>query len=186
MVEARHIQDHTANSTVKHYWAYPDRILPCTKDAGTCAYLASVYHSHEISMLYTFILWAVIGGVLVLMLSLHYGKSVSRSSNIKTPLRRGLDSLGAFGRRWLLTEAPGRSFLGRVTRLQVAVLSALLGYLLVFSYVYPQTHVSSCKTNIPTVLLALPTRRGSLQSRGIQSSMQPGQVSEAGEIVSVH
>ncbi|TIA22219.1 hypothetical protein D6C80_01446 [Aureobasidium pullulans] len=135
MIEARHIQDHTANSTTKKYWAYPDRILPCTKDAGTCAYLDSVYHSHEISMLYTFILWAVLGGVLMFMLSLRYGKSVSRSSDIKTPLRRGLDSLGSLGRRWMLSEAPGRGVLGRVTLLQVTVLSALLGYLLIFSLV---------------------------------------------------
>ncbi|CAD0012294.1 unnamed protein product [Aureobasidium pullulans] len=135
MIEARHIQDHTANSTVKKYWAYPDRILPCTKDAGTCAYLDSVYHSHEISMLYTFILWAVLGGVLMFMLSLRYGKSVSRSSDIKTPLRRGLDSIGSLGRRWMLSESPGRGVLGRVTLLQVTVLSALLGYLLIFSLV---------------------------------------------------
>jgi hypothetical protein len=35
----------------------------------------------------------------------------------------------------MLAEAPGRGFLGRVTLLQVTVLSALLGYLLIFSYV---------------------------------------------------
>jgi hypothetical protein len=108
MLETRHIQELDANSTIKHYWGYADRILPCTKDAGTCAYLDS----------------------------LRYGKSVTRSSNIKTPLRRGLDSLGSLGRRWMLSEAPGRGFLGRVTLLQVTVLSALLGYLLIFSYVY--------------------------------------------------
>lgn len=137
MVEPRHIQDHTANSTVKHYWAYPDRIIPCTKDADTCAYLDSVYGSHVKSMLYTFILWGVLGGVLALMLSLRYAKSVSRSSEIKTPLRRGLDSIGTFGRRWLLPEAPVRWLFGRVTMLQVTVLSVLLGYLLVFSCVLP-------------------------------------------------
>jgi hypothetical protein len=60
---------------------------------------------------------------------------VTRSSDIKTPFRRGQDSLGSLGRRWMLCEAPGRGFLGRVTLLQVTVLSALLGYLLIFSYV---------------------------------------------------
>jgi len=135
MLETRHIQELDSDSTIKHYWGYADRILPCTKDAGTCAYLDSVYHAHQISMLYTFILWAVLGGALMFMLSLHYSKSVARSSDIKTPLRRGLDSLGSLGRRWMLPEAPGRGFLGRVTLLQVTVLSALLGYLLIFSYV---------------------------------------------------
>jgi hypothetical protein len=144
MLETRHIQELDSDSTIKHYWGYADRILPCTKDAGTCAYLDSVYHSHQISMLYTFILWAVLGGVLMLMLSLHYGKSVTRSSDIKTPFRRGIDSLGSLGRCWMLSEAPGRGFLGRVTLLQVTVLSALLGYLLIFSYVErEQAHLVS-------------------------------------------
>lgn len=135
MIEARHIQDHTSGSKTKHYWAYPDRIVPCTKDAGTCAYLDSVYGSHVKSMLYTFILWAVIGVVLALMLSIRYGKSTSHSTGIKTPLRRGLDSLGALGRRWLLPESPMRWLFGQVTMLQVTVFLMLLGYLAVFSYV---------------------------------------------------
>ena len=133
MLGPRHIQSVESNSTVKHYWAYPERVLPCTSDAGTCAYLDAVYNSHVRSMLYTFILWAVIAGVLAFMFSLRHMKSASRRSEIKTPLGRGIDAFGAFGRRWMLAESPLRWLFGRVTILQVTVLSALLGYLLVFS-----------------------------------------------------
>lgn len=130
----RHIQDHNeANTTTKHYWAYPSRTLPCTSDAGTCEYLAAVYGMHETSMLYTFILWAVIGGCLAFCFWLHYAKTIARKASIQTPLKRGLGAIGAFGRRWLLPESPGRWFFGRVTMLQVAILLTLSAYLLIFS-----------------------------------------------------
>lgn len=166
MLETRHIQELDSNSTIEHYWGYADRILPCTKDAGTCAYLDSVYHAHQISMLYTFILWAVLGGALLFMLSLRYGKSVAHSSNIRTPLRRGLDSLGSLGRRWMLPEAPGRGVLGRVTLLQVTVLSALLGYLLIFSYV-SQLFVLSMQADSKTASSVSLTRPGSRLPKSI-------------------
>lgn len=134
LVSRAHIQDHNAaNTTIKHYWAYPDRNMPCTNDKGTCEYLEAVYSMHETSMLYTFIMWAVFGGCLAFCFWLHYVKSITRRSNIQTPLKRGLGAIGAWGKRWLLPESPGRWFFGRVTMLQVAVLLTLSAYLLIFS-----------------------------------------------------
>jgi hypothetical protein len=65
-VSKRHIADAaTSNSTIQPHWGYVVRILPCTNDAGSCEYLDAVYWMHDISMLYTFILWAAIGFVLI-------------------------------------------------------------------------------------------------------------------------
>lgn len=141
MLESRHIQDHNeANTTEIHYWAYPDRVLPCTSDKGTCAYLDAVYWMHKTSMLYTFIMWAVFGGCLLFCLWLRYAKSMSRKSDIQTPVKRAVGAIGALGRRWSLPESPGRWFFGRVTMLQVAVLLTLSAYLLIFSYVHTMLH----------------------------------------------
>lgn len=138
MLESRHLQGHgDANSTIVHYWAYPDRVLPCTSGTGTCDYLSAVYWMHTVSMLYTFIMWGVFLGILASLLWLRfvYTKDISRHSEIKTPVKRGLEAIGALGRRYLLPESPGRWFFGRVTMLQVAVLLTLSGYLLIFSLV---------------------------------------------------
>ncbi|KAL1306497.1 hypothetical protein AAFC00_005192 [Neodothiora populina] len=137
MLEPRaHIQTHgEANTTEIHYWAYPSRVLPCTSGQGTCEYLDAVYWMHTTSMLYTFIMWAVFGGILVFCFWLRYAKTISQRSHIQTPLRRGLGALRALGRRWLLPESAGRWLFGRVTMLQVAILLTLSAYLLIFSLV---------------------------------------------------
>lgn len=160
MLETRHIQMYgEANTTIKHYWGYPNRVLPCTSDKGTCEYLDAVYGMHETSMLYTFILWAVLGAVLILLFFIHHSTTLHRSVDIQTPLHRGINAIGAFGRRWLLPEAPGRWFFGRVTMLQVAVLLILSAYLLIFSYV--GRYIKSRFTHLTTSdSLVLSTRPG--------------------------
>lgn len=141
----RHIADPASNEsyTVAH-WGYVVRTLPCTNDAGSCEYLDAVYWMHDVSMLYTFILWAVIGGVLVTIVALRLLKPrAGKSKSVK-----GLEDQVALGgdgvfyrswrgiqssmRRWLLPESFVGVF-GHVTRLQVLVLAILLGYLLIFS-----------------------------------------------------
>ena len=43
LLKRQHIQSHgEANTTTQKYWGYPERILPCTKDVGTCEYLEAV------------------------------------------------------------------------------------------------------------------------------------------------
>lgn len=132
-VLARHIQDHNeANTTLKYYWGYASRVLPCTKDAGTCEYLDAVYGMHETSMLYTFILWAVIGGMLLIWAALRF-----RRMEVASQGRGGfIDDLCSHAealKRSLLPDAPMQCLFGRVSRLQAVVLAVMLGYLLVFS-----------------------------------------------------
>lgn len=129
----RHIQDHNeANTTLEYYWGYASRVLPCTKDAGTCEYLDAVYGMHETSMLYTFIMWAVIGGVLLIWGAAHF-----RRMGVASQGRGGfIDDLGGqIGalKRSLLPDTPLRWLFGRISRLQVVVLAVILAYLLIFS-----------------------------------------------------
>ena len=129
---APHIQTHgEAGTHLKHYWAYADRVLPCKSDKGTCEYLDAVYWMHDVSMLYTFILWAVLGGAIALFVLIRYIRSVVRTAESSSGPKfaaRAYGAVSAWGRRWFLPEV-----VQGVTRLQVTVLAVLAGYLLVFS-----------------------------------------------------
>ncbi|KAK3934540.1 ferric reductase transmembrane component 3 [Diplogelasinospora grovesii] len=61
---ARMIQNFTGETNLEHHWGYADRVVPCKNDAGSCAYLDSVYNSHDLGMLCSGIFWATIGGIL--------------------------------------------------------------------------------------------------------------------------
>lgn len=83
----RHIADPaTSNSTIQSHWGYVERILPCTNDAGSCEYLDAVYWMHDVSMLYTFILWAAVGFVLVFIATLRVKPPSILSKHISTNL----------------------------------------------------------------------------------------------------
>ncbi|ESZ92083.1 hypothetical protein SBOR_7540 [Sclerotinia borealis F-4128] len=145
-IEARHIQEADNASTLEPHWGYVDRILPCTSDAGSCEYLDVDYHSHDLSMLYTFILWAVIGGLLVILITLRFIKpsgqtttqirdsEIQSSAGISSWYYRAWRGTIATLRRYLLPETFVK-FFGHVTRLQVLILAILLGYLLIFTLV---------------------------------------------------
>jgi ferric-chelate reductase len=140
----RHIQNESEAAALIEHWGYPSRSFPCTNDAGSCEYLDGVYWMHDVSMLYTFIMWAVIGGLVVIWLisralSPKRRKNVSQNGSENqignTPQRsiyRGWRAISASLRRRLLPEFRVRYF-GHVTRLQVVILIVLLAYLLVFS-----------------------------------------------------
>jgi len=133
-VHPRHIQDHNqANATKEHHWAYASRILPCTSGEGTCAYLDGVYWMHDVSMLYTFITCGVLLAIAVVWVTLRGWRMGGPAQRVGGVVDHVCDSLSRAKRRWLLTDAPLSSVFGRVTRLQVAILTTLLGYLLVFS-----------------------------------------------------
>ncbi|KAF7905351.1 uncharacterized protein EAF01_005872 [Botrytis porri] len=145
-IEARHIQMADDTSTMEPHWGYLARVLPCTNDATSCEYLDAVYHIHDISMLYTFILWAVIGGILIILTTLHFIKpsgtasTKARDSEIQSSVgnsswyyRAWRGTTAAF-RRYLLPECFIK-FFGHVTRLQVLILAIILGYLLIFTFV---------------------------------------------------
>lgn len=145
-----HIQNFSdANaSNLQPHWGYADRILPCTNDAGSCEYLDVVYHSHDLSMLYTGIFWASILAILLLwgigrrlLPSRPAVELLSSPANLEAgesreyggvrKLRRTLSSL----RRRLFLQDFSPSLLGHVTRLQVAILLILSAYLLVLSFI---------------------------------------------------
>jgi hypothetical protein len=58
---ARYIQDFIDANALEPHQDYADRVVPCKNDAGSCQYLDVVYHSHDLGMLYSGIIWATIG-----------------------------------------------------------------------------------------------------------------------------
>jgi hypothetical protein len=142
----RHIQNASEAAYLIDYWGYAQRSYPCTNDAGSCEYLDGVYWMHTMSMLYTFIMWAVFGGIIVGLIVLRAVRPSRQagSRKIETEAQRVMSrdglwtriwgAISAFNRRWLLPEAVVLpSVFGRVTRLQILTLASLLVYLLIFS-----------------------------------------------------
>ncbi|PTB64960.1 hypothetical protein BBK36DRAFT_1177949 [Trichoderma citrinoviride] len=115
-------------SQIEPHWGYADRALPCTNDKGSCEYLDLVYSAHDLSMIYAGILWATIGGILVLW-------TVHRRLRFKesTSARFGRTARAAI-QRYLLPESI-LSVFGRATRLQVVILLSLIGNIIIWSFV---------------------------------------------------
>ncbi|OAG06212.1 uncharacterized protein CC84DRAFT_1119948 [Paraphaeosphaeria sporulosa] len=147
MLAARHIQDMSSASAVEYHWGYADRVVPCANDAGSCKYLDVVYAAHDLGMYYTGIIWATIGGILILWaIGRHFLRS--HPSGVALPnqfageevnqrpstLQRFTAAAPAYARRHLLPDA-SRAIFGRVTRTQVLTLITLVGYLTVWSFV---------------------------------------------------
>lgn len=146
VVLPRHIQNFSEGGMLVYHWGYADRQMPCTVDAGSCAYLDVVYDTHDRGMYYTGIFWATIGAILVLWaIGRHFMRS--QPSGIQLPVEAGEGvkehisawtrfqaAAPAYARRWLLPDA-ARPIFGRVTRTQVLTLLILCGYLIVFSFV---------------------------------------------------
>jgi len=146
LVDRAHIQNFSDAASLEPHWGYAFRVVPCANDAGSCEYLDSVYWSHDVSMLYSFILWAAIGGILfVWCLGRHF--IPSRRSDVtalqeegerptvrQTALYRLTRSVKVSARHCLLPESMVSIF-GRTTRLQILVLAILAGYLLIFSFI---------------------------------------------------
>ncbi|KAJ6442306.1 hypothetical protein O9K51_05862 [Purpureocillium lavendulum] len=136
----RHIQDHNAGDETQPHWGYPDRIVPCKNDPGSCTYLDVVYAAHDVGMLYMGVLWATLGGILLVWF---LARRISQPAVHPAPappkqtpsapgkVRR---TVAAYTRRYLLPDANHFVF-GRTTRLQVLILALLSGYLLLWSFV---------------------------------------------------
>lgn len=144
-VARAHIQNYTDASSLEPHWGYVDRVVPCTNDAGSCAYLDLVYGSHDRSMLYSGILWCTIAGILFLwtvgrklwpaqradeVIDVD-GQMTSVGAGGASRLRR---TIAAGTRSYLLPES-ARAVFGRTTRLQVLILAILSGYLLIWTFV---------------------------------------------------
>lgn len=142
---AHHMDIPDSGPGVAHHWGYYNRQLPCTTDKGKCDYLDTVYHSHDLSILYSAILWGVILGVLVLC-ALRRLIRVRRTSHPcpqdadtgKNPpqsfIYRCQQSLkSAYHRHLLRGWLP--SIFGHTTGFNILVLLILIAYLAIFSFV---------------------------------------------------
>lgn len=132
-LHARHIQDHSGNTTELEYWGYASRIVPCANDEGTCEYLAAVYWMHKVSMLYTFIMWGVLLGIAAVWLIYRGWRMGGPSQSMDSWVDRLGDRVGHLKRRYLIQDSPIKRIFGRVSRLQVAILAILSVYLTIFS-----------------------------------------------------
>ncbi|KAK2612676.1 hypothetical protein QQS21_001293 [Conoideocrella luteorostrata] len=139
MLEPRHIQNHSEGGDVQLHWGYPDRIVPCKNDAGSCTYLDVVYLAHDLGMLYMGILWATIFAVLLIWALV---RRASRPA-VQGTLQDSRSNQGAFNKLRKTTAAASRRFLlsdanhflfGRTTRFQVAILALLAAYLFIWSF----------------------------------------------------
>ncbi|KAK2793107.1 hypothetical protein FQN52_002255 [Onygenales sp. PD_12] len=176
-VGRRHIQDPASAESLIPHWGYPGQVMPCTNDPGSCAYLDAVYWMHDVSMLYTFIMWAVIGGTVLLIFTFRLantrrsstakGELESQRAGKKGSISRACGAVSATARCWLLPESLV-SFFGHVTRLQVVILTVILAYLLIFSLVgiVYKTWITPIKnstlTNTRTTLGGFSDRIGAL------------------------
>lgn len=126
-MEARHIQDYNTAQGFEPHWGYHDRVVPCTNDAGSCEYLWFVYHQHDLGMLYTGIMYAALGGILLLWCL--WNHSSSRPNRITR-------TVSTFVRRYTAREVRRLRFLfGRTTRLQLLLLAGLTTYLTICTFV---------------------------------------------------
>jgi predicted ferric reductase len=131
-----HIQGSEGVLYTISYWGYAVRNMPCTNDAGSCAYLDAVYGNHQTGVIFTFILWAVLGAVLLVLTFsrlLKPGKNHERGAR-QSFMYRLSRSISAAYRRYLLPESLSSIF-GYSTRLQLLVLAILCAYLAVFTFV---------------------------------------------------
>ena len=124
MIEVRHIQNFSEGGNVTHHWGYADRMVPCTNDAGSCAYLDEVYGAHDQSMLYMGIFWGAIIAILFVWALLR------RTAPSTLSL-----TASALSSKYLLPEfKAGRWLFGHTTRLQVLVLALIASYLFIFTF----------------------------------------------------
>lgn len=138
---ARHIQDHSADNEYIHYWGYASRVVPCKNDAGSCAYLDAVYWMHDVSMLYTFIMWGVLLGIATVWLIIRGWRMGSPSLSMGTWFDKLANRVNHWKRRWLIQDSPMKWIFGRVSVLQITILAVISVYLTVFSYV-PSTNMA--------------------------------------------
>ncbi|PWN31535.1 uncharacterized protein FA14DRAFT_150851 [Meira miltonrushii] len=154
MLQPRHIQNFSDAKQLEPHWGYVSRVLPCTNDAGSCAYLDNVYHGHDLGMLYIGIIWATIGAILLIWAIARKSIRPSREIiEINKPLQKSRTSrlytaFIAETRKRLLPDGPHAIF-GRVSRLQIVLLAILAGYLLIWSFLgfSWKTYKTPVKTN---------------------------------------
>ncbi|KAK4034560.1 ferric reductase transmembrane component 3 [Parachaetomium inaequale] len=179
----RHIQNMSEAAILEPHWGYADRALPCTSDPGSCAYLDVVYSAHDLGMLYTGIFWLTIGGILLVWalgrrmfpprephddlvaeLSRAQEKqpqpqpqpaqTESQAPRPQPTLTRLRLALASATRHHLLRTTPLRFLFGHTTRLQLLILTILVSYLTIWSFIGMAyaTWVTPIKNQPPSVV----------------------------------
>ncbi|TGJ79969.1 hypothetical protein E0Z10_g8809 [Xylaria hypoxylon] len=141
LLAPRHIQNYSEAGSLEPHWGYYSRVIPCTNDAGSCEYLDQVYYSHDLSIIYSGVLWSTILGIVFLWTIGRKVWAPSRADGLipggistsKSSVTRVTRAFSAYVRSSLLPDA-ARPVFGRTTRLQVLILAVLAGYLLVWSF----------------------------------------------------
>jgi predicted ferric reductase len=139
----QHIQNFSDPDAVfEPHWGYAERVLPCKNDKGSCEYLDEVYAAHDVGMKYTAIFY---GSFLAFLLVFGITRRFMppRDDLIITPkeqqpskqstVARLRHAMSSAIRRRLLPHAPVSLF-GHTTRLQVATLAVLIGYLSILTF----------------------------------------------------
>ncbi|KAI1419126.1 ferric reductase like transmembrane component-domain-containing protein [Xylaria sp. FL1777] len=141
LLASRHIQNYSEADSLEPHWGYYSRVVPCTNDAGSCEYLDQVYYSHDLSILYSGILWSIILGIVFLWTIGRKLWAPSRADDLVSgSISSRKSSVARFSRassayvRGLLLRDPARPIFGRTTGLQVLILAVLAGYLLIVSF----------------------------------------------------
>ncbi|KAM0271870.1 hypothetical protein ACHAQH_008955 [Verticillium albo-atrum] len=145
---------------VWHYGYHP-RTLPCTADQANCDYLDALWEANDLGMVYSGILWLIAGAVLLFiavgrrslvsrrarpfvftsasdkaedesspLAGAQHANTLTSSAIVSRPLR----AAAATARSYLLPDSV-RFIFGRTTRLQVLILTILVIYLTIFSFV---------------------------------------------------
>jgi hypothetical protein len=135
VLAVRHIQSSDGVEYTIDYWGYAVRNMPCTNDAGSCAYLDSVYGDHYTSMIYTFVMWAVFGSILLVIVPSRFLRPNKKNGDGAQQgfCYRLVRSIASAVRRYLVPECS--KVFKHTTRLQVLILFVFCAYLTAFSYV---------------------------------------------------
>lgn len=139
----QHIQNFSdPEAAFEPHWGYAERVLPCKNDIGSCEYLDEVYGAHDIGMKYAAIFYgSFLAFLLVFGITRRFfpprDDLITISKEQQPPkqstLTRLRHAVASAIRRHLLPHAPVSLF-GHATRLQVATLAILIGYLTILSF----------------------------------------------------
>ena len=132
----------TSKGGLVDYWGFAVRVLPCTNDEGTCEYFEAIYEGHKSGILYVGVMWALVGGMLLIWTLGRHFWAPRRALELPTQGHAspgGLKKLGSAiastTRYYLLPESLRFAF-GRTSRLQLLILGVLFSYICVFEVLW--------------------------------------------------
>ncbi|PNS21049.1 Ferric/cupric reductase transmembrane component 1 [Sphaceloma murrayae] len=137
----RKIQDFANAKVTEPHWGYAERVIPCSNDKGSCEYLDVIYGSHDLGMIYTAVMWALLVLIFsawaLLRLMGRPAKGPEGVIDKVGGVAKVARSFAASTRRYFLSEfgGIGRAIFSRTTKLQITILAVLSAYLFIFSFV---------------------------------------------------